>query len=128
MNSNQGVRYLESHEWARKETDGTITVGITEYAQDQLGDVVFVELPEVGRQVEKGEQVAVVESVKTASDIYTPVSGEITEVNGALEDAPENINDAPFEAGWMFRVRPSDASEYDDLLDADGYQAVIEGA
>lgn len=101
-------------------------VGITDYAQDALGDVVYVELPEVGRVVEKGEAVAVVESVKTASDIYAPVAGEIVEVNLALEKTPELVNQDPYGEGWIFRLKPRDMGDLDELLDAGGYQEVLE--
>lgn len=125
MNTPQDLKYAKTHEWARQEGD-TLTVGITDFAQDQLGDVVFVELPEAGDSVSAGDAVAVVESVKTASDIYAPVSGEITEVNDALEDSPETLNESPYENGWLFKLRPSDPSELDNLLDAKGYQKVAE--
>ena len=121
----EALKYSASHEWSRLEGD-TLTVGITDFAQDQLGDVVFVELPSVGQTVTAGSAVAVVESVKTASDIYAPVSGEVLEVNSALEDAPETINSAPFEGGWMFKLRVSDAAELENLLDAGAYQRVAE--
>ena len=121
----EALKYSASHEWSRLEGD-TLTVGITDFAQDQLGDVVFVELPSVGQTVTAGSAVAVVESVKTASDIYAPVSGEVLEVNSALEDAPETINSAPFEGGWMFKLRVSDVSELDKLLDANAYQEIAE--
>ena len=121
----EDLRYLSSHEWGRKNMDGSITVGITEYAQESLGDVVFVELPEVGSQVGAREECAVVESVKAASDIYTPVSGEILEVNEILDDEPEMINSAPYADGWIFRIMPDDLAEFDDTLDADGYAAEI---
>lgn len=126
MNIPNELLFLDSHEWVKREGD-VVIVGITDYAQDQLGDVVYVELPEVGSDVSGGDQVAVVESVKTASDIYTPVSGEITEVNEGLENAPEQLNDAPYAEGWMFKVKMSDPSELDSLLDAAGYAAVVEG-
>ena len=121
----EALKYSASHEWSRLEGD-TLTVGITDFAQDQLGDVVFVELPSVGQTVTAGTAVAVVESVKTASDIYAPVSGEVLEVNDVLEDAPETINSDPFEEGWMFKLRVSDTSELDKLLDADAYQQIAE--
>lgn len=105
--------------------DGTITVGITEHAQDSLGDVVFVELPEVGAHIGAREECAVVESVKAASDIYSPVSGEILEVNETLDDEPELINSSPYADGWMFRINPDDDIELDDTLDAEGYAAEI---
>jgi glycine cleavage system H protein len=123
MNIPTDLKYLKSHEWLALEGD-TATVGITDFAQDQLGDVVFVELPAVGRVVNAGEAVAVVESVKTASDIYSPVSGEVIEVNSSLTDEPEKINAAPYGNGFLFKVRVSSVS--DALLDAAGYQAVAE--
>lgn len=119
-------KYADSHEWALLEADGTVRVGITDHAQELLGDLVFVELPEVGTSVDKGDECSVVESVKAASDIYSPVTGEIIAVNAELEDAPEAINDSAYEDGWIFIIRPSDVSELDDLLDADGYQSLIE--
>lgn len=125
MNTPKELRYAASHEWTRVDDDDHVTVGISDYAQDQLGDVVFVELPEVGKKVRKGAQVAVVESVKTASDIYAPVSGTVTEVNVALEATPEALNEDPYEEGWMFRLQVDDASELDDLLDASDYEASI---
>src|SRR5690606_5641006 len=115
MKTPEELRYATSHEWVRRE-DEAVTVGITDFAQDQLGDVVFVELPESGRHVAKGDQVAVVESVKTASDIYAPVTGIITDVNGALETTPELINDQPYAAGWLFRIELENDSELNDLL------------
>ena len=121
----EALKYSASHEWSKLEGD-TLTVGITDFAQDQLGDVVFVELPGVGQSVTAGAAVAVVESVKTASDIYAPVSGEVVEVNSALEDAPETINSAPFEDGWMFKLRVSNPGELEKLLDADAYQEIAE--
>ncbi len=127
MDIPQDVLFDESHEWVRRESDDTVTVGISDYAQDQLGDVVFVELPEAGSEVSKGDQVAVIESVKTASDIYTPVSGTIVEVNGSLENAPEQINEAPYQNGWIFRVKMADAAELDGLLSGDAYAALTEG-
>ena len=120
------LRYAASHEWARSGADGTVTVGITDFAQDQLGDVVFVELPVVGTRVAAGDAAAVVESVKTASDIYSPVAGEIVAVNDDLEGSPEQINGAPYGDGWIFRVKPDAASDLDTLLDADGYRAVAD--
>ena len=119
------LRYASSHEWSREEADGSITVGITNHAQDALGDVVFVELPEAGRQLNAGDECAVVESVKAASDIYAPVSGEVIAVIEALSDAPELINDDPYGEGWLFRLKLSDSSELDGLLDAEGYQATL---
>ena len=120
------LKYTESHEWALKNEDGTITVGITDHAQEALGDLVFVELPEVGDDVGAKDQCCVVESVKAASDIYSPVSGEIVAVNESLEEAPEQVNSEPYDAGWLFRIEPSNESELDDLLDADGYSATLD--
>ncbi|CAK6489736.1 Glycine cleavage system H protein [Pantoea sp. Nvir] len=120
------LKYRDSHEWVRKEADGTFTVGITEHAQELLGDMVFVDLPEVGNSYAAGEECAVAESVKAASDIYAPVSGEIVAVNDALGDAPELVNSEPYAAGWLFKIKPSDESELDSLLDADAYKASID--
>lgn len=118
--------FTRDHEWIRVDADGAV-VGITDYAQSQLGDVVFVELPDVGIKVSAGQEVAVVESVKAASDIYAPVSGTVVEVNDALGTAPELVNQSPYEQGWFFRIEPSDLTELDGLLDADGYADVVEG-
>ncbi|HAB24016.1 MAG TPA: glycine cleavage system protein GcvH [Pantoea sp.] len=120
------LKYRDSHEWVRKEADGTFTVGITEHAQELLGDMVFVDLPDVGNSYSAGDECAVAESVKAASDIYAPVSGEIVAVNDALGDAPELVNSEPYAAGWLFRIKPSDESELDSLLDADAYKASID--
>lgn len=120
------LKYLPSHEWARVEEDGTVTVGITDHAQESLGDVVYVETPEVGNTVNAGEEAGVVESVKAASDIYSPVSGEVIAVNEALEDAPETVNESPYDDGWFFKVKPSDLSELNDALDADAYKASVD--
>jgi glycine cleavage system H protein len=125
MNTPKDLKYASSHEWARFE-EGLVTVGISDYAQDQLGDVVFIELPEEGRKVKAGEAVAVIESVKTASDIYAPVSGEIVEVNSELADAPETVNESPYDRGWMFKLRPDDVSALDSLLDAEAYERTLE--
>jgi glycine cleavage system H protein len=114
------LKYAKSHEWARAEADGIVTVGISDYAQEQLGDVVYVDLPDPGRRVSAGEAVAVVESVKAASDIFSPVSGEVVEANTSLADAPEALNQDPYGA-WLFRVRPSRAEELDALLDPAAY-------
>ena len=126
MNTPENLKYSETHEWTRKDEGDVVTVGISDFAQDQLGDVVFVELPAKGKTVKAGDAVAVVESVKTASDIYAPVSGEITEVNGDLETSPERINESPYEDGWLFKIRSSDAGELEGLLDADTYQKTAE--
>jgi glycine cleavage system H protein len=126
MNTPDNLRYTRSHEWATEPADGIVTVGITDFAQDQLGDVVFVELPTVGRKLAAGEAAAVVESVKTASDIYAPVAGEVIETNGVLLDAPEAINTGAYGDGWLFRLRVADAGAWAALLDAAGYRAVAE--
>ncbi|MBD8684155.1 glycine cleavage system protein GcvH [Pseudomonas sp. CFBP 13719] len=118
------LRFAESHEWARLEADGTVTVGISDHAQEALGDVVFIELPEVGKVFAAGDQAGVVESVKAASDIYSPVGGEVIEINEALADGPESVNGEPYGA-WFFKLKPSAASELDTLLDAAGYKAAI---
>lgn len=115
------LKYASSHEWARQEDGNVVRVGISDFAQEQLGDVVFLELPDVGRKVKAGEAVAVVESVKAASDIYSPVSGEILEVNEALNGAPEAINENSYEA-WFFAVKADNPAELDKLLDAEGYR------
>ena len=119
------LKYSKSHEWVRDEGDGTVTIGITDHAQALLGDLVFVELPEPGTEVSAGTECAVVESVKAASDVYSPISGEVTEVNEALADAPEIINGDAFGEGWMFKVKLSDETELEELLDADGYADVM---
>lgn len=118
--------YRESHEWVRDEGDGTVIVGISDHAQAQLGDMVFVELPEPGMSYAQGDACAVVESVKAASDAYAPVSGEVVEVNGALEDEPELVNTDPYGDGWMFRLQLSDKSELEGLLKAEAYAALQE--
>lgn len=119
------LKYTRSHEWVRQEEDGSLTIGITDHAQELLGDLVFVEPPEVGRQLNAGEECAVVESVKAASDVYSPVSGEVVASNEALEDTPELINQSPYEDGWLMRVKPEDASALDQLLDADTYRTEV---
>jgi glycine cleavage system H protein len=121
-----GLKYASSHEWARLEEDGTVTVGISDHAQQALGDVVFVEAPDIGDDLDAGGEAGVVESVKAASDIYSPVSGEVVAINPVLEDTPETINEDPYGDGWMFRVKPVDASELDELLAADAYEASCE--
>jgi len=120
------LKYTASHEWVRTEADGTVTVGITEFAQDALGDIVFVELPKVGNSYTAGDDAAVVESVKAASDIYAPVSGEVIAVNDAVVDAPESINSDAY-AAWLFKIKPSNAGDTDSLLDAAGYGKTTEG-
>ncbi|WP_097462331.1 glycine cleavage system protein GcvH [Mangrovitalea sediminis] len=122
----QELKYIATHQWIRLDEDGVGTVGITHFAQESLGDVVFVELPEVGGQVRGGEEAGVVESVKSASDVFSPVTGEVVAVNEDLEDDPERVNEDPYGDGWMFRVRLSDPSELDTLLDAEAYRGVVE--
>lgn len=121
----KNLKYAATHEWAHLEDDNIVRVGITDYAQRQLGDLVFIELPEIGRKVKAQEQCAVVESVKTASDLYSPVSGEITAVNSKLADEPEQVNDNPYDA-WLFCIKADDLSGLDKLMDADDYQQTIE--
>ncbi|MFW2422432.1 MAG: glycine cleavage system protein GcvH [Porticoccaceae bacterium] len=119
------LKYASSHEWVRVESDGSVVIGITDHAQDELGDVVFVELPEVGSSLDAGAEVAVVESVKAASDIYAPLTGEVVEINPLLEDEPETVNRSPYGDGWFFRIAPADMSEIEALLDSDGYAETI---
>lgn len=121
----QDLKYSKSHEWVRMESDGSVTVGITDHAQGLLGDLVFVETPEPGTQVSAGGACATVESVKAASDVYAPVSGEISAVNEELADGPERVNDSPYRDGWLFRIQPSDAAELDALMDAEEYAAMV---
>ncbi len=116
------LQYARSHEWARLEADGSITVGISDHAQEALGDVVFVELPEVGTELSAGNEAGVVESVKAAADIYAPVSGEVLEVNPLLEDAPETVNSDPYVEGWFYRLQPADNNELENLLSAADYE------
>ena len=120
------LQYAETHEWVRSEDDGSVTVGISDHAQEQLGDLVYVELPDVGRVVEQGEEVAVVESVKAASDSYSPLSGEIIEINESLGDAPETVNSDPYVDGWFFRLQPAEPGELESLLDSEHYSESIE--
>lgn len=119
------LRYTKSHEWVKLEADGTAMVGITQHAQELLGDMVFVETPQVGRELEKGEECAVVESVKAAADIYSPVAGQVTAVNPDLEAAPEKINQDAYSA-WLFKLKPADAADVDDLMDATAYRQMLE--
>ena len=123
-NTSIDLKYATSHEWARLDGD-IITVGITDHAQEALGDLVFVELPEVGDSVNAGDEAGVVESVKAASDIYAPVSGEVVEINPALEDTPELINSDPYGEGWMYKIKVSDLAELDDMMSADEYDAQV---
>lgn len=119
-------KYAVTHEWAQIDSSGVVTVGITDHAQDALGDVVFVELPEIGAHIDAGEEAGVVESVKAASDIYAPLSGEVIEVNAALEDSPELVNGDPYHEGWFFRLRADEPGDIDGLLDAAGYQESLD--
>jgi glycine cleavage system H protein len=119
------LKYTKSHEWIRQEADGTVTVGITHHAQELLGDLVFVELPAVGRKLKQGEECAVVESVKAAADVFAPVTGEVVGANADLADAPEKINQDAYGA-WMFKLKPADAKELAGLLDAAAYQAIAD--
>ena len=123
MNVPANLKYTKSHEWVRTEADGTITVGITEHAQELLGDLVFIDLPEVGGQLAASQEAAVVESVKAAADVYAPIAGTVTEVNAALADAPELVNQDAY-AAWLFKMTPADAGDVDALLDAAAYTAV----
>jgi glycine cleavage system H protein len=120
------LRYSTDHEWARVE-EGRVRIGITDYAQDALGDVVFVEVPEVGTKVERGASFSEVESTKSVSEIYAPVSGLIAEINADLADSPERLNDDPYGEGWICIIEPTDPAQLDELLDAEGYRALIEG-
>jgi len=120
------LKYLSSHEWARVEEDGSVTIGITDHAQEELGDVVFVEVPEVGSEVHIGEEAGVVESVKAASDIFSPLSGVVLAINEVLEDAPETVNESPYDEGWFFRVKPNDLAELESALSSEAYTASIE--
>tara|TARA_B100000965_G_scaffold381935_1_gene379855 strand:- start:34 stop:420 length:387 start_codon:yes stop_codon:yes gene_type:complete len=120
------LKFLSSHEWARVESDGSITIGISDHAQDLLGDIVFVELPEVGQTLDAETDAAIVESVKAASDVYSPLSGEVMEVNSLLEDQPEIINSSPYDDGWFFKLNPSDMGELDNLLSPEDYSDACE--
>jgi glycine cleavage system H protein len=126
MSIPDNLNYTKSHEWVRRESDGSISVGITDHAQELLGDLVYLELPETGKSFAAQAQIAVVESVKAASDIYAPVAGTVIEVNQAAADAPESVNEDAY-AAWLFRMKPADAAEVDALLDAAGYRQAIEG-
>lgn len=125
MSNPSNLKYTATHEWVKTEADGTITIGITEHAQELLGDMVYVEAPEAGRKLKAKEECAVVESVKAAADVYAPVSGEVVAANGELENAPEKINSAPYGA-WIFRMKPDNAADVAALLDAAAYQAVVD--
>ncbi|MDB2409980.1 MAG: glycine cleavage system protein GcvH [Pseudomonadales bacterium] len=119
------LRYAASHEWARIEEDGSIVIGITDHAQAQLGDVVYIELPDMGQILSAGEEAGVVESVKAASDVYAPISGEVIAINEKLEDEPETVNSEPYEDGWFYKLQPADTVELDSLLTSDAYAEVV---
>ena len=125
MNIPTHLKYTKSHEWVRLEEDGTITIGITHHAQELLGDMVFVEIPRIGRQLKQGEECAVVESVKAAADVYTPITGEVVATNPELESAPEKINQDTYSA-WLYKLKPSNIDDLSELLDSTGYQKVLE--
>jgi glycine cleavage system H protein len=125
-NTPSELRYAKTHEWARLEEDGTVTIGITDHAQTALGDVVYVELPEMDVALEAGDEAGVVESVKAASDIYAPIGGTVIAVNASLEDAPEMVNEDPYGEGWFYRLEPNDIADLDGLLDSDAYAEVCE--
>jgi len=124
----ENLRYSQSHEWLLLQDDGTVKIGITDHAQAQLGDVVFVETPVVDKACEAEDAIAVVESVKAASDIYAPINGTIIDANAALADNPELINDSPYEDGWIFCMKPSDADDMDSLMDASAYEAFVDAS
>ena len=121
----ENLKYSTDHDWVRLEDDGLVVIGITDHAQEALGELVFVEVPEEGQSFQRGESCAVVESVKAASDINAPVTGEVASVNAALEESPELVNQNPYDEGWLFRLRPSDPAELDELLDADAYSRLL---
>lgn len=127
MNLPENLKYTASHEWLRLEADGLITVGITDHAQDLLGDLVFIELPELGKTVAAEQEIAVVESVKAAADVYAPVAGEVIEVNTEVTDAPEKVNQDAY-AAWLFRLRPANHEDVNSLLNADAYRAIVDNA
>ena len=122
----ENYKFLSSHEWAKLEEDGKVTIGISDYAQDQLGDIDFVELPEVNLEVNQGDEAAVVESVKAASEVNSPVSGKVIDINSSLEDSPETVNLSAFEEGWFFRIEPTDLSEFENLLSPEKYSDYCE--
>ena len=122
MNTSKNLKFMASHEWARLEDDGSFAVGISNYAQDLLGDIVFVELPEIGKNLNQSEEAAIVESVKAASEIYSPLSGEVVSINTSLEANPETINSSPYEEGWFFKLKPNKTSEFDNLLSPSDYE------
>lgn len=122
----EDLKYTKTHEWVRLESNGDVTIGITDHAQGLLGDMVFIELPEVGDNFSAGDDCAVVESVKAASDVYCPIAGEITEVNSELSETPEMVNKEPFGTGWLYRIKPADSHDLDELLDASAYKELAE--
>jgi glycine cleavage system H protein len=122
----EGIKYTETHEWVRQDNDGSVTVGISDHAQDAMGDIVYVELPEIGATVEAQAEVGVIESVKAAADIYAPLAGEIAAVNEDLEDAPEMVNESPYKKGWLFTIRPVASTDWDDLMDSAAYIELCE--
>lgn len=124
-NTPKELKYAASHEWVRREADGTVTIGISDHAQNALGDLVFVEVPKVGRTLGAGEACAVVESVKAASDVYAPLDGEVIAANAELADAPETLNSDPYGAGWMWKMKPADPADLDGLLDAAAYEELV---
>ena len=127
MNTPDDIKYLATHQWGRREGDGTVTMGITDYAQSQVGDVVFVDLPAVGSELVQASDAGVIESVKTASDLFAPVSGRVIKINPALEDIPEIVNDSPYDKGWLLRIQPDDVgAEWGQLLDAEGYSQAVQ--
>ncbi|TVU68729.1 MULTISPECIES: glycine cleavage system protein GcvH [Cobetia] len=120
------LKYTESHEWVQDNGDGTVTIGITDHAQEALGDVVFVELPEVGRELALEEEFGVIESVKAASDLYAPLAGEVIAINESLEDAPESVNESPYDDAWILKMKVADSTDLEKLLDADAYTLLVE--
>tara|TARA_B100000963_G_scaffold196872_1_gene171309 strand:- start:577 stop:960 length:384 start_codon:yes stop_codon:yes gene_type:complete len=126
MSTTNEVRYLASHEWGRIDEEGILTVGISDHAQDLLGDIVFVELPDIGKELDAEEESAIVESVKAASDVYTPLSGEVVEINEKLFDEPEIVNNSPFEDGWFFKIKINDTSSFENLMTEEEYNASCE--
>lgn len=122
----EDVKFLSSHEWARLEENGMVTVGISHYAQDLLGDIVFVELPEISLKVNQKDEIAVVESVKAASEVYSPLGGQVSEVNELLQGSPEIINSSPYDEGWFFKLKPTDINEFDNLLSPLEYEEICE--
>ncbi len=125
MDIPESYRFTSDHEWADDEGDGTVTVGISHHAQDALGDIVFIEFPVIGEEVDQGDAFGVVESVKTVSDLYAPVSGEVVAINDQLETAPELVNDSPYDRGWLVRLKVADESELDALMDVDDYESFL---